>query len=101
MSLSPRRGLWIGSRAGRLAIARQGMPKFLLSSKRKSPVVFDRMRDNRTHYAVDVTGGGRNSAISRRTSANRFLAACGERGGKRLTQTSRDRHGRIPNPRYN
>ena len=28
---------------------------------------------NRTHYAVEVTGGGRSSAISRRMSANRFL----------------------------
>jgi hypothetical protein len=37
----------------------------LLSSRRKSPVVFDRTRDNRTHYAVDVTGGSRSSAISR------------------------------------
>ena len=34
---------------------------------------FRRTRDNRTHYPVDVTGGGRNSAISRRMSANRFL----------------------------
>jgi hypothetical protein len=28
---------------------------------------------NRTRYAVDVTGGGRNSVISRRMSAKRFL----------------------------
>jgi hypothetical protein len=32
--------------------------------RRKSPVVLDRMLDNGTHYAVDVTGGGRSSAIS-------------------------------------
>src|SRR5208282_5716420 len=48
------------------------MPKFL-SSRRKSLVIFDRTRDNGTHYAVDVTGGGRSSAMSRRMSANRFL----------------------------
>jgi hypothetical protein len=28
---------------------------------------------NRTRYAVDVTGGGRNSVISRRMLAKRFL----------------------------
>src|ERR1700720_1997460 len=39
---------------------------------RTSPVVFDRKRDNRTLYAVDVTGGDRSSATSRRMSANRF-----------------------------
>ena len=48
------------SGAGRLAIARQGMSKFL-SSRRKSPVVFDPTRDNGPNYAVDVTGGGRSS----------------------------------------
>ena len=47
-------------------------PKFL-SSRRKSPVVFDRTHDNRTRYAVDITSGGRNSAISRRMLANRFF----------------------------
>ena len=36
------------------------MPKFL-SSRRKSPVVFDPTRDNGPNYAVDVTGGGRSS----------------------------------------
>jgi hypothetical protein len=40
---------------------------------RTSPVVFDRKRDNRTLYAVDVTGGGRSSAINRRMSAKRFF----------------------------
>src|ERR1700726_4953892 len=48
------------------------LPKFL-SSRRKSPVVFDRTHDNRTRYAVDITSGGRNSAISRRMLANRFF----------------------------
>ena len=57
--------------AGRLAVARRGMPKFL-SSRRKSPVVFDWTHDNRTRYAVDITSGGRNSAIS--------LAVCREIG---------------------
>ena len=32
-----------------------------------------RTHDNRTPYAVDVTGGGRSSATSRRMSVNRFL----------------------------
>ena len=41
---------------------------------RTSPVVFDRKRDNRTLYAVDVTGGDRSSATSRRMSANRGMA---------------------------
>jgi hypothetical protein len=59
-------------RAGRLAAARRGMPN-LLSSRRTSPVVFGGTRDNRTHCPVDVIGGGRNSPINRRMSANRFL----------------------------
>ena len=45
----------------------------LLSSRRRSPVVFVGTRDNRTPYAVDKTGGGRSSAISRKTSAKRVL----------------------------
>jgi hypothetical protein len=72
MSFRLRRGLQIRSGAGRLAVAREEMPS-LLSSRRKSPVGFDRTRNNGTHYAVDVTGGGRSSAINRRMSAKRFL----------------------------
>jgi hypothetical protein len=45
----------------------------LPSSRRTFPVVFDQTRDTQTHYAGDVIGGGRNSAISRKMSANRFL----------------------------
>jgi hypothetical protein len=33
----------------------------------------ERTHDNRTLYAVDRSDGGRNSEISRRMSANRFL----------------------------
>jgi len=33
----------------------------------------ERPHDNRTLYAVDKSDGGRNSAISRRMWANRFL----------------------------
>ena len=69
--LSLRRVFATNFGAGRLAVARRGMPKFL-SSRRKSPVVFNRTHDNRTPYAVDITSGGRNSAISRRMLANRF-----------------------------
>jgi hypothetical protein len=47
--------------------------RLLLSSRRISPVVFIRTHDTRTPYAVDVTGGGRNSASSRGIAANRFL----------------------------
>jgi hypothetical protein len=35
---------------------------------------FDDTYDNRTPHAVDVSGGGRNSVMSRRMSANRQLA---------------------------
>jgi hypothetical protein len=45
----------------------------LLSSRRRSPIVFDGTRDNRTPYAVDKTGGGRSSVISRKMSAKRVL----------------------------
>jgi hypothetical protein len=31
------------------------------------------MRDTQTSYAVDAAGGGRNSAIRRKISANKFL----------------------------
>ncbi len=57
--------------ADRLAVARQGMPKFL-SSRRTSPVVFMQRMANRTRYAVDVTGGGRTDVVgfSRMTSAD-------------------------------
>src|SRR5580704_6215846 len=37
------------------------------------PVSLSRTHDNRTPYAVEVAGGGRSSAISRKMSANRFL----------------------------
>src|SRR5271155_2531413 len=58
------------------------MPNFL-SSRRTSPVVFGGMRDNRTHYPVDVTGGDRNSPINRRMSANRFLGMGPQQSGTR------------------
>jgi hypothetical protein len=51
---------------------RDGGKSPLVVNIRTSPVVFDRKRDNRTLYAVDVTGGDRSSATSRRMSANRF-----------------------------
>jgi hypothetical protein len=70
--LSLRRVFATNFGAGRLAVACRGMPKFL-SSRRKSPVVFNRTHDNRTRYVVDITNGGRNSAISRRMLAKRFL----------------------------
>jgi len=38
-----------------------------------SPMVCNERMKNRTPYAVDVTGGGRSSAISRRMSANKVL----------------------------
>jgi hypothetical protein len=44
-----------------------------------SPVVLDATRGNRTHYPVEATGGGLNSAISRRMSAKRFLGIAGAR----------------------
>jgi len=47
--------------------------RILFASRRTSPVVCDGTRDNQKPYAVDVTGGGRSSAISRRMSAKRFL----------------------------
>jgi hypothetical protein len=52
-----------------------GAPKMriLLSSRRMSPVGFDRTHYNRTHYAADVSGGGRSSAMRRSMSENRFL----------------------------
>jgi hypothetical protein len=34
---------------------------------------FDHTHENRTPHSVDVSGGGRNSAMSRRMSANGFL----------------------------
>jgi hypothetical protein len=43
------------------------------SSRRTSPVSLAQTRDKRTPYADDATGGDRNSAISRRMSANKFL----------------------------
>ena len=42
------------------------------SSRRTSPVVFMQRMANRTRYAVDVTGGGRSSAMSHRMSATTF-----------------------------
>jgi len=42
------------------------------SSRHTSPVSLARTHDTRTAHAVDVTGGGRNSEIIRRISANRF-----------------------------
>jgi len=56
----------------RLQVATRTTANFL-SSRRTSAVVCDATHDTRTHYAVDVTGGGRSSAISRRMSAKRFL----------------------------
>ena len=62
-----------GRRAGPTPFSEWGRVEFSLIKTQLSLQVFDRTHDNRTPYAVDITGGGRNSAISRRMSANRFL----------------------------
>src|SRR5271157_4725373 len=67
-----------GTAAGPSADGGEGEPKArrtlsapnLPPSRHTSPVVLDGARDNQTHYAVDATGGGRNSAMS---LANRVL----------------------------
>ncbi len=68
----PRRG---GSCAAKPMASAHRAPKmwFPSLSRRTSPLVFDGTRDMQAPYAVDVTGGGRSSAISRRMSASRVL----------------------------
>src|SRR2546430_1045619 len=44
----------------------------LLSSRRTSPLVFDRTQNKQAHHVDTAAGGGRSSAISRRMSANSF-----------------------------
>jgi hypothetical protein len=66
-----RRGLFERVVAGRVAIEDRILPN-LLSSRRTSPLDFARTRNTRTPYPVDAAGGGRNSAIIRKMSANRF-----------------------------
>jgi hypothetical protein len=41
--------------------------------RRKSPVVLDRTRDNGTHYAVDVAGGGRSRSGPARSTGKRIF----------------------------
>jgi hypothetical protein len=55
--------------------AQRRLPKAVKFSVIKThlSVGFARTRDTRTPYAVDATGGGRSSAIIRKTSANRVL----------------------------
>ena len=45
----------------------------LLSSRRTSPLVFDRMQNNQALHVDTAARGGRSSAISRRMSANNCL----------------------------
>jgi hypothetical protein len=61
-----------GRRGGRLLAEQRKILRFP-SSKRTSPMVFSERMTNRTLHAVDVTGGGRSSVISRRMSANKVL----------------------------
>ena len=44
----------------------------LLSSRRTSPLVFDRTQNKQALHVDTAAGGGRSSAISRRMSANSF-----------------------------
>jgi len=61
-----------GRRAGPTPFSEWGRVEFSLIETHLS-CKLERTHDNRTPYAVDVTGGGRSSAISRRMSAKRFL----------------------------
>jgi hypothetical protein len=71
-SVNRRSTLWTGVGAGRrLAEGRKML--CLPSSRTHLSHGLHRTHDNRTPYAVDVTGGGRSSAINRRMSVNRFL----------------------------
>jgi hypothetical protein len=70
--LKRRRGLWTGVGAADSSPSSEKMLRFP-SSKRTSPMVFSERMTNRTLHAVDVTGGGRSSVISRKISANRIL----------------------------
>src|ERR1700719_1450599 len=61
-----------GRRAGPTPFSEWGRVEFSLIQTHLSCNA-ERTLGNRTPYAVDVTGGGRSSAISRRMSAKRFL----------------------------
>src|SRR3984893_9017442 len=61
-----------GRRAGPTPFSEWGRVEFSVIETHHS-CKLERTHDNRTPYAVDVTGGGRSSAISRRISAKRFL----------------------------
>src|SRR5256885_8709741 len=61
-----------GRRAGPTPFSEWGRVEFSLIETHLS-CKLERTHDNRTRYAVDVTGGGRSSAISRRMSAKRLL----------------------------
>jgi hypothetical protein len=61
-----------GRRAGPTPSSESGRVEFSLIETQLS-CELERTHDNRTLYAVDRSDGGRNSAISRRMSANRFL----------------------------
>jgi ATP-dependent protease HslVU (ClpYQ) peptidase subunit len=57
--------------ARRRPVARRMAANFLVA-RRTSAVVCDGTGDTRTPYAVEAMGDGRNSAMSRKISANRF-----------------------------
>jgi hypothetical protein len=61
-----------GRRAGPTPSSESGRVEFSLIETHLS-CELERTHDNRTLYAVDRSDGGRNSAISRKMSANRFL----------------------------